>query len=751
MDLQDDHGQLSDDTLEIQLKPVDTSPSKNLIQLGSGQLISGVEQIFWDDTLGTLSIKGDTVRLVALEESKIDLGSRTTLKITAERLSIEGDVYANAFDLSGVDPSRVILSGALYTYEDDGSTAEFILPGSVRSVAATEGIVDLSRIDSSYALQIVPSNSTTPIRLGGNSEDGGVQIDPQSLAAKNLPSLVLGSDGGSNPIDIGQPGSTLTLNTPLVLMAQGTGGEIAIDGTLKGTSLQIYGSGNTTTLNDGTVLTMSQELVLDDSLKINGAVTLGVGADAVADMAISGRINGGLGDHDVLTLDGHGHGMAVDGRIGDGVGGVTIVSGGQLYKSGVYTKVSLTGGSGASATATVTVEGGIVTGVVLDSLGGGYQVGDLLSASRSSLGDLEGVASGFSLRVDSLADLEGLVITGGQNVTFNDRLYVEGDISIAATGSVIFTDQVVMRNGGHLFISNAAHVQFLGGIRTEGTTEPALVLTGTSTNVDFGNGLLVGGNDTVHFGGVQRLELSTPVTGQTAPGIKVSGGALTMTEIAGAQTVRLNVATLDLSGTTLTFSSLGSVAQQITASDVRLTSEQGIGSLLAPLNVTATTLSAQTTTGNIHLKLDGNTTLARQGVNVTNSGDINIQVAGNLSMETAAVLGTTSGRIDATVTGAATLSTLGSTSGDINVTSGGDVALASLTSTGGSCVLTSKALTLNGTGINVAGSGNVTITADAVTMNGGSAIKSATGEINTAAASLTMSSTSEISTVDGAI
>ncbi|MBF0339921.1 MAG: hypothetical protein HQL95_03035, partial [Magnetococcales bacterium] len=754
MDLQDDNGQLSDDTLELQLKPVATSPSKNLIKLGSGQLISGVEQVLWDETLGTLSIKGDNIHLVALTGGgDINLGAHTTLKITADHLSIEGNLYADAYDFIGVDPTHVMLNGNLYTYAENGSAVAFELPGSVHAITPQgAGLVDLTKVSSGNALQIVPASSTMPISLGGNAADGGVQIDPKSLAAKNLPSLVLGADGGSNPINVGQSGSTLTLNTPLVLMAQGKGGEIQIGGTLNGTSLQIYGSGKTTTFDDGTDLIMSEGLLIDDSLKINGTVSLGVGPAALSDIVVSGRINGGLGDHDVLTLNGNGHGITVNGRVGDGVGSVTIVSGGQSYKSGVYTNVSLTGGSGASATATVTVEGGIVTGVVLNSLGGGYQVGDLLSASRSSLGDLEGVASGFSMRVETLADLEGLVVTGGQNVTFNDRLYVEGDISITATGSVIFTDQVVMRNGGHLFISNAAQVQFLGGIRSEGTTEPALVLTGTNTNVDFGNGLLAGGSDTVHFGGVQNLELSTPVTGQTAPSLKVSGGALTMTEMPGGQTLRLNVATLDLSGTTLTFSPLGSVTQQITASDVRLTSEQGTGSLLAPLNATATTLSAQTTTGNICLNLDGNTTLVRQGVNVANGGDININVTGNLSMETAAVLSTTSGQANVTVTGASTLSTLGSTSGNMTVNSGGAVSLATMTSTGGSLVLTSKALTLNGTGINVAGSGNVTIIANgAMTMNDGSAIKSAAGEINTGAESLMMSSTSEISTVGGNI
>ncbi|MBF0099100.1 MAG: hypothetical protein HQM05_17395, partial [Magnetococcales bacterium] len=573
--LQDDHGQLSDDTLALQLKPVASSPEHNLIKLGSGQLISGVEQVLWDETLGTLSISGDSVHLVALADGKSDLGVNTRLKITADRLSIDGDLYASGYDFSGMDPTHVILNGDLYTHTSAGDVA-FELPGSVRAMTPQEaGPLDLSQVSSNRSLQIAPEDPAMLIQLGGNPADGGIQID---LGNNTLPSLVLGSDGGSNPIHVGQSNSTLTLNLPVQLLAQGNGGEIAIDGQLNGTSLQILGSGNTTTFNDGTAILMSQELLVDDSLKINGAVRLEVGTDAVADIEVTGRINGGLGDQDVLTLAGNGHSITIGGRIGDGVGSVTIVSGGQGYTSGVYSNVKLTGGSGASVTATVTVnEAGAVSSVVLHSLGGGYQVGDLLSASRASLGDLEGVASGFSLRVDALADLEGLNVAG-KDVTFNDRVYVEGDISITATGSVIFTDQVVMRNGGRLFINDAAQVQFLGGLRAEGTTEPALLLTGTNSSVDFGNGLLVGGSDTVHFAGVNQLELTTPVTGQTAPSLKVSGAALTMCEISGGTDLRLHVATLDLSGTTLSFTTPGNVTQQITAGDVRLTALQGIGS-----------------------------------------------------------------------------------------------------------------------------------------------------------------------------
>lgn len=62
--------------------------------------------------------------------------------------------------------------------------------------------------------------------------------------------------------------------------------------------------------------------------------------------------------------------------------------GGSGYTNGTYTGVRLTGGSGFNAIATVTVAGGAVTSVVLDTpdISQGYQVGDVLTASTAVIG-----------------------------------------------------------------------------------------------------------------------------------------------------------------------------------------------------------------------------------------------------------------------------------------------------------------------------------------------------------------------------
>lgn len=75
------------------------------------------------------------------------------------------------------------------------------------------------------------------------------------------------------------------------------------------------------------------------------------------------------------------------------------ITGGAGYVNGTYTDVPLTGGSGFSATADITVAGGAVTVVTMKNRGGGYQVGDVLSASNTNLG---GAGGGFTVPVTAI-------------------------------------------------------------------------------------------------------------------------------------------------------------------------------------------------------------------------------------------------------------------------------------------------------------------------------------------------------------
>lgn len=75
------------------------------------------------------------------------------------------------------------------------------------------------------------------------------------------------------------------------------------------------------------------------------------------------------------------------------------ITGGSGYVNGSYVNVTLTGGSGSGAKATIGVSGTAVTTVTITSRGAGYAVGDVLSATAASLG---GTGAGFSVPVTEI-------------------------------------------------------------------------------------------------------------------------------------------------------------------------------------------------------------------------------------------------------------------------------------------------------------------------------------------------------------
>lgn len=77
----------------------------------------------------------------------------------------------------------------------------------------------------------------------------------------------------------------------------------------------------------------------------------------------------------------------------------SITTGGTLYTDGVYNTVALTGGEGTGAIADITITGGIISLVDLDSGGQGYALGDILSVAAADVG---GTGSGFTWTVDSI-------------------------------------------------------------------------------------------------------------------------------------------------------------------------------------------------------------------------------------------------------------------------------------------------------------------------------------------------------------
>ena len=103
---------------------------------------------------------------------------------------------------------------------------------------------------------------------------------------------------------------------------------------------------------------------------------------------------------EVLNIDNSGVGAGVNEvQFGGNILTLNTLVGGSLYTNGTYTNVSLTGGSGSGAKATVVVSGGAVTSVTITAGGGYYLTGDTLSAAAASIG---GTDSGFSIKVATI-------------------------------------------------------------------------------------------------------------------------------------------------------------------------------------------------------------------------------------------------------------------------------------------------------------------------------------------------------------
>jgi hypothetical protein len=92
-------------------------------------------------------------------------------------------------------------------------------------------------------------------------------------------------------------------------------------------------------------------------------------------------------------------GTVVNGITSSNIKALYTLVGGSLYTNGTYTNVTLTGGSGTGAKATVVVSGGAVTSVTLTARGAAYSIDNTLSAAAASIG---GTGSGFSIKVQTI-------------------------------------------------------------------------------------------------------------------------------------------------------------------------------------------------------------------------------------------------------------------------------------------------------------------------------------------------------------
>lgn len=123
------------------------------------------------------------------------------------------------------------------------------------------------------------------------------------------------------------------------------------------------------------------------------------------------------GGQTLIGVDGVDAPLRYDGATQGALELFTTLVGGTGYNGSVthtFTAVPLTGGSGTGAQATIVCIVGVVTSVAITTVGSGYHVGDVLSASNTNLG---GSGSGFSITVQQVGGWSVTTISGTNTLT----------------------------------------------------------------------------------------------------------------------------------------------------------------------------------------------------------------------------------------------------------------------------------------------------------------------------------------------
>jgi hypothetical protein len=187
--------EMQDDTLSLRFKPVASSTTKNVVTLADGKLVSGIENIEWDETLGTLRLVGDSIVIKAQADGPIDLGD-TRLVVDAKTLVIEGDLRVRdatrlvlnisekitlsglkQYGVNGGADTNLAVQGVL-SKDADGKVLAMVVQSVKIAIPEGGGAVDLTSFASEGSgLQVTPEAGVA-ISLGGAG--GGLALDPSS-------------------------------------------------------------------------------------------------------------------------------------------------------------------------------------------------------------------------------------------------------------------------------------------------------------------------------------------------------------------------------------------------------------------------------------------------------------------------------------------------------------------------------------------------------------------------------------------
>lgn len=309
---------------------------------------------------------------------------------------------------------------------------------------------------------------------------------------------------------------------------------------------------------------------LSTSTYQNVPLTGGHGSGALATVTISG------GSVSAVTITNPGYGYVANDQLSakaTSLGATSSITtlgtftGGAGYTDGTYNNVPLTGSAtGTSATANITVSGGVVTDVVLANGGVNYSTTDILTAAIGTTG------TGFTVQVSAITNpttafyVDVLSVTSQTPAQYVANVVIDThtipvsiDLStISNVGAFITALNAALGSNGTATLTNG---NIVIASSTVGTTSTVTVTDVNTTGVvtTSGLGTIVGGTN--YTNGTYP---NVPLTGGSGLGamatVTVSGGSVTSVVITAggsgyvANTDTLSANSSNLGGTGLGFS-----------------------------------------------------------------------------------------------------------------------------------------------------------------------------------------------------
>jgi hypothetical protein len=351
---------------------------------------------------------------------------------------------------NGVTAVTIVNDGNGYLVNDTLSAA----PASIGNGVSTYGTITGGTLyaDGTYLSVPMLNATSTPAGIGSGATANitvsggavtGITAQDRGVGYKDTDILT------ANPSFIGGVSGVIDTYGQIV------GGSLYAAGTYTGVNF----TGGTGTGAVGTVVVTTNSITAVSSLiggsnYTNGsfpnvALTGGAGTGALATVTTSGGNVVAV----VITYGGNNY-VANDvlscsaSSIGKGVTAFGAITGGSGYVNGIYPNVTLTGGTGSGARATITVSGGIVISVALTFGGIGYTALDSLTTANTNLG---GTGSSFAVVASTVAASSG----------FQCSVFA---VSTGSVGSVVLTNDGVNYTAGNVLTASSEDIGGVNGI-----------------------------------------------------------------------------------------------------------------------------------------------------------------------------------------------------------------------------------------------------------------------------------------------